>query len=119
LEAACVEVDALEMTNFNTKPLKYCWPLVAGIDPLFKDHPLMIATTRGLRGLQIRHLFQHQASPDYSDSACVVNAARAYTWKPCTYSQTPSLAFDNAIASTLSGRKGWLTWLAPRGLEVV
>jgi ankyrin repeat protein len=117
LRAAWVETDALQDDEFQYQAFQIL--LVAGVDASLKDSSLITAATRGQRGIKVcTLLLQHQASPDYSNGACIVSAAKGLhldTLNLLASSVTSASVFTTAFDAFSEGDE----WLAPKGLEIV
>ena len=117
LEAAWTEADALQNDKFQYQAFQML--LAVGVDESFKNNSLITAAKRGNRGLQVcTLLLKHQASPNYSDGASVVNAAKGLhldTLKLLAGLVTSTAVFSNAFGALADAQD----WLTPIGLDVV
>ena len=117
LAAAWTEADALQNDEFQHEAFKIF--LTAGVDESLKNNSLITNATRGKRGHPVcTLLLQHQASPDYSNGACLVNAAKGLhlgTLGLLADFVTSASVFTAAFDALCDGQG----WLAPRGLEII
>ncbi|KAF4619086.1 hypothetical protein G7Y89_g14761 [Cudoniella acicularis] len=117
LNAGWVEADALQDDEFQYQAFQVL--LDAGADQTLKNSSLITAATRGQRGIPVcRLLLQHQASPDYSNGASIVGAAKGLhldTLHLLAGAVTTPSVFTVAFDAFTDGDE----WLAPKWLEIV